>query len=83
MESIVLEKGFEMSFPAGVEEEAEEIEKNEKIITPEEIAKRRDIRQTMTFTIKVVIAHPGSGGEGITLMTPYATPPISLTLSPM
>ncbi len=51
MESIVLEKGFEMSFPAGVEEEAEEIEKNEKIITPEEIAKRRDIRQTMTFTI--------------------------------
>ncbi len=50
MESIVLEKGFEMSFPAGVEEEAERIEKN-KAITPEEIAKRRDIRDTMTFTI--------------------------------
>lgn len=51
MESIVLEKGFESSFPRGVEEEAENIEKNEKIITPEEIAKRRDMRQTETFTI--------------------------------
>ncbi len=51
MESIVLEKGFESSFPRGVEEEAEEIERVEKIITPEEVAKRRDIRETMTFTI--------------------------------
>ncbi len=51
MESIVLEKGFESSFPRPVEEEAEEIERVEKIITPEEIAKRRDIRATETFTI--------------------------------
>ena len=51
MESIVLEKGFESSFPRPVEEEAEEIERIEKIITPEEIAKRRDIRSTETFTI--------------------------------
>ena len=50
MESIVLEKGFEMNFPPGVEQEAEEIERN-KEITAEEIAKRRDIRDTMTFTI--------------------------------
>jgi ribonuclease R len=51
MESIVLEKGFESSFPREVEEEAEHIEKVEKIITEEEIAKRRDMRKTETFTI--------------------------------
>ena len=50
MESIVLEKGFETSFPKHVEEEAEEIEKNKKI-SEEEIAKRRDIRGTLTVTI--------------------------------
>ncbi len=51
MESIVLEKGFETSFPPAVEDEAKEIGTVEKIITPEEIAKRRDMRTTMTFTI--------------------------------
>ena len=51
MESIVLEKGFEVGFPKGVEKEAEMIEKNERIISKEEIAKRRDIRGTETFTI--------------------------------
>ena len=51
MESIVLEKGFEVGFPAAVEEEADEIERNEKIIPADEIAKRRDIRSTETFTI--------------------------------
>jgi len=51
MESIVLENGFEVGFPDAVEKEAIEIEKNEKIIKPEEIAKRRDIRSTLTFTI--------------------------------
>lgn len=51
MESIVLERGFEMGFPEAVEKEAEEIEKHEKIITPVEIAKRRDIRADLTFTI--------------------------------
>ncbi len=50
MESIVLEKGFETSFPPEVEKEADEIEKN-KAITPEELAQRRDIRGTLTFTI--------------------------------
>ncbi len=51
MESIVLEKGFEVGFPKAVEREAEQIEKNERIISQQEIAKRRDIRGTETFTI--------------------------------
>jgi len=51
MESIVLEKGFETGFPKEVEEEAKLIEKNEKNISPEEISKRRDMRQTLTMTI--------------------------------
>jgi ribonuclease R len=50
MESIVLEKGFEVVFPKNVENEATEIGKN-KIIPAEEIAKRRDMRGTPTFTI--------------------------------
>ena len=40
MESIVLEKGFETSFSAEVEKEAENIEKFEKIITAEEIQRQ-------------------------------------------
>ncbi len=51
MESIVLEKGFEVGFPAAVEKEAEQIEKTEKQISAEEIAKRRDMRGVATFTI--------------------------------
>ncbi|HEY4494572.1 MAG TPA: ribonuclease R [Candidatus Paceibacterota bacterium] len=51
MESIVLEKGFDTSFPVEVEREAEEIEKNEKKISEEEIKKRKDIRNVLTFTI--------------------------------
>jgi ribonuclease R len=50
MESIVLDKGFEIGFPPAVEKEADEIEKN-KVIGPDEIAKRRDMRTTPTFTI--------------------------------
>ncbi len=50
MESIVLEKGFDMGFPAEVEKEADEIEKH-KAITKEEIARRTDFRDTLTFTI--------------------------------
>jgi len=51
MESIVLEKGFEVGFPHAVEQEAEEMGRSGKIITAEEIAKRRDMRTTPTFTI--------------------------------
>ncbi len=50
MESIVLEKGFEVGFPENVEKGALEIGHN-KVISAEEIAKRRDIRDTPTFTI--------------------------------
>ncbi len=50
MESIVLEKGFEVGFPAGVEKDAEVIMYN-KAISADEIRKRRDIRNTLTFTI--------------------------------
>ena len=51
MESIVLEKGFEIGFPESVEKEAEEIEKVQKDISNEELSKRRDMRSTLTFTI--------------------------------
>ena len=50
MESIVLEKGFEVGFPRDVEKEAEEIERT-KAISVEEISQRRDMRDTHTFTI--------------------------------
>ena len=50
MESIVLEKGFEVGFPTHVEREALEIGVH-KAISSEEIAKRRDFRGTPTFTI--------------------------------
>jgi ribonuclease R len=51
MESIVLEKGFEIGFPDTVEKEADEIEKNKAIDIAAEIPKRTDFRQTLTFTI--------------------------------
>lgn len=56
MESIVYEKGFDTSFPFEVEKEAEEIEKKEKPIPESEILKRRDFRNTLTFTIDPVDA---------------------------
>jgi ribonuclease R len=51
MESIVLEKGFETSFPREVEAEAEHLHETESPIPAAEITKRRDFRQTLTFTI--------------------------------
>ncbi|GAB2688242.1 ribonuclease R [Mucilaginibacter koreensis] len=48
MNAILAEYGFPLSFPKEVENEAEAIS---DIITEEEIAKRRDFRQTITFTI--------------------------------
>jgi ribonuclease R len=51
MESILYEKGFEINFPEAVEAEAEHLEKTEKPIPQSEIAKRRDFRDTITFTI--------------------------------
>jgi ribonuclease R len=51
MESIVLERGFEVGFPPKVEEEASEIELNKIKDIENEIPKRRDFRDTLTFTI--------------------------------
>lgn len=51
MESIVLEKGFEYDYPKDVEKEAHEIEKNKQKILDEEVPKRRDVRDILTFTI--------------------------------
>ncbi|QEM09902.1 ribonuclease R [Mucilaginibacter rubeus] len=48
MNAILAEYGFPLSFPAEVEHDAEEIS---DVITPEEIAKRRDFRNITTFTI--------------------------------
>ncbi len=53
MEGIILEKGFESSFPASVEAEAKKIK--EKGIQ-EEVKKRRDMRGTTTFTIDPIDA---------------------------
>ena len=49
--SIVLERGFEIAFHPDVEKEAKYIQDSEKPIKDEEIAKRRDFRNTTTFTI--------------------------------
>lgn len=49
MHGIALEQGFDYSFPADVEAEAEELEA--KGITDDERAVRRDLRDTFTFTI--------------------------------
>jgi ribonuclease R len=51
MESILYEKGFEIDFPEQVEAEAERLEKTEKPIPKAEITKRKDFRDTLTFTI--------------------------------
>ncbi|MBL4674816.1 MAG: ribonuclease R, partial [Mucilaginibacter sp.] len=48
MNAILAEYGFPLSFPAEVEREAEEIP---DVISEEEISKRRDFRDVLTFTI--------------------------------
>jgi ribonuclease R len=48
MNAILAEFGFPLSFPAEVEHEAEAIS---DVISNEEIARRRDFRDTITFTI--------------------------------
>jgi len=51
MESIILETGFESEFSKEVEHEAEKIVKKAKELESEEIKNRRDMRDTLTFTI--------------------------------
>src|SRR3989344_1936284 len=56
MQAIVLEKGFVTKFPPEVESEAQKV-KDEQLSKKEaEIAKRRDFRQTLTFTIDPIDA---------------------------
>jgi len=51
MRAIVLEKGFDAAFPNAVLKEAEELKEKWSTIPESEIALRRDIRDTVTFTI--------------------------------
>ena len=51
MSSIVLDKGFEIGFPENVANEAKNIFENNKQVSKEELAKRKDLRNTLTFTI--------------------------------
>ncbi len=56
MRGIALEKGFDASFPEAVEHESEKISAQSGKVSPEELAKRRDFRKTLTFTIDPVDA---------------------------
>ncbi|MFA6226923.1 MAG: ribonuclease R [Candidatus Paceibacterota bacterium] len=51
MYSVVLDRGFEIGFAEKVETEANNIFQNNKTVSKEEIAKRIDLRNTLTFTI--------------------------------
>lgn len=51
MRSILISKGFILDYPADVEREAEEINVTAFPIPEDEIAKRLDMRGTLTFTI--------------------------------
>ncbi len=51
MKAIVLERGMAYDYPADVEREAEKIGKEQRQISAEERAKRRDFSTTVTFTI--------------------------------
>ena len=51
MSSIVLDKGFEIAFPERVSAEAKIIFEGNKQVSKEELAKRKDLRNTLTFTI--------------------------------
>ncbi len=51
MESIVIERGFEIEFSKEVEKEAKEIKRNSQAILDKEKRKRKDLRNIFTFTI--------------------------------
>jgi ribonuclease R len=55
MESILIEKGFRIEYPAEVNKEAEYFEHHQDI-PADEIAKRRDVRGTVTLTIDPIDA---------------------------
>ncbi len=51
MNSIAIDRGFEIDFPDVVLKESKEIFKRKSEILKEELAKRKDLRNTLTFTI--------------------------------
>ena len=51
MRAILLERGIASDFPATVVNEAKEIHKTERGISPTELKRRKDFRNTLTFTI--------------------------------
>jgi len=51
MHSIAIDKGFEIDFPEKVTEEANKIFQSNRTIPQEEYSKRKDFRNTPTFTI--------------------------------
>jgi ribonuclease R len=56
MQSIVYDKGFVLDYPEAVLKEAEDLKNNWQEILKKEIAIRKDLRQTLTFTIDPVDA---------------------------
>ncbi len=56
IQSILLDRGIDTTFPEAVTLEAKKIEQTEKPLRPEEITRRRDMRPTLTFTIDPVDA---------------------------
>ncbi|MBA3550774.1 ribonuclease R [Patescibacteria group bacterium] len=56
MQSIILDRGIDTTFPSQVDKEAEEIQRTEKPLKLEEIAIRKDFRGTFTCTIDPVDA---------------------------
>gem|GEM_PF-487972 len=56
IQSILLDRGIDQAFPENVLAEAKKIEQSEHPLQPAEIAKRRDVRKTLTFTIDPVDA---------------------------
>jgi ribonuclease R len=51
MNSIAIDKGFDIDFPETVLAESNIVFKNNQTISEEEYAKRKDLRDTLTFTI--------------------------------
>lgn len=51
IQSIVLDRGFDIDFPKGVEKEAEKIKNNKEQFITEALKTRKDFRDTTTFTI--------------------------------
>ena len=51
MNSIAIDKGFNIDFPEQVLKESEKVFELNKTVSKEEIAKRKDLRDTLTFTI--------------------------------